>query len=76
MKTQKASFPAISVIILLAFAAPAFASWTHGQFSANTDARAGCHVAHAAQAPKPLKLGPTQTRFSYLCHGAAQYNLP
>ncbi|WP_334109487.1 cytochrome c3 family protein [Thermodesulfitimonas autotrophica] len=60
---------------VLAFAAPAFA-WTHGQFSATTDACAGCHVAHAAQAPNLLKAGPTQTEFCFLCHGDGGTSAP
>jgi predicted CXXCH cytochrome family protein len=56
-------------------AAPAFA-WTHGQFNATTDACAGCHVAHAAQAPKLLKVGPTQTEFCYLCHADGGVSAP
>jgi len=59
----------------LAFAAPALA-WTHGQFSATTDACAGCHVAHAAQAPKLLKAGPLQTTFCFLCHGDGCVSAP
>ncbi|MEW6459418.1 MAG: cytochrome c3 family protein [Bacillota bacterium] len=59
---------AVSLFCVLVFAAPAFA-WTHGQFFATTDACAGCHVAHAAQAPNLLKAGPTQTQFCFLCHG-------
>ncbi|RPF42483.1 putative CXXCH cytochrome family protein [Thermodesulfitimonas autotrophica] len=59
----------------LAFAAPAFA-WTHGQFSATTDACAGCHVAHAAQALNLLKAGPTQTEFCFLCHGDGGTSAP
>ncbi|MEW6181763.1 MAG: cytochrome c3 family protein [Bacillota bacterium] len=68
----------ILVIVLMcapAFAAPAFA-WTHGQFSATTDACAGCHVAHAAQMPKLLKQGPTQTHFCFLCHGDGGTSAP
>ncbi|MGQ9513230.1 cytochrome c3 family protein [Thermodesulfitimonas sp.] len=61
----KAKLYLVSVVALvccLAFAAPAFA-WTHGQFSATTDACGGCHVAHAANLPKLLKAGATQTHF-------------
>jgi len=63
------------LVCSLAFAAPALA-WTHGQFSATTDACAGCHVAHAAQAPKLLKAGPTQTTFCFLCHGDGCVSAP
>lgn len=66
---------AAAYLCALFFAAPAFA-WTHGQFSATTDACAGCHVAHAAQAPKLLKTGPTQTQFCYLCHGDGAASAP
>jgi len=59
---------ALATILVLALVAPAMAV-THGNYSATTDACAGCHVAHAAQAPKLLKIGPTQTEFCYLCHG-------
>ncbi|MEW6182846.1 MAG: cytochrome c3 family protein [Bacillota bacterium] len=68
-------------IIILSFfcmvtpAATAFA-WTHGQFSATTDACAGCHIAHAAPYPKLLKSGPTQTDFCYLCHGQGTTGAP
>jgi predicted CXXCH cytochrome family protein len=65
----------VTVVSALAFAAPAFA-WTHGQFNATTDACAGCHVAHAAPAPKLLKAGPTQTEFCYLCHGEGTTSAP
>ena len=66
---------AVALVTSLAFAAPAFA-WTHGQFSATTDACAGCHVAHAAQAPKLLKTGPTQTQFCFMCHGDGGVSAP
>lgn len=66
---------AVAVVCSLAFAAPALA-WTHGNFSATTDACAGCHVAHAAQAPKLLKTGPTQTQFCFLCHGDGGASAP
>ncbi|MEW6771334.1 MAG: cytochrome c3 family protein [Bacillota bacterium] len=66
---------AVALVVSLAFAAPAFA-WTHGQFSATTDACAGCHVAHAAQAPKLLKTGPTQTQFCFMCHGDGGTSAP
>ncbi|MEW6182480.1 MAG: cytochrome c3 family protein [Bacillota bacterium] len=66
---------AITVISALAYAAPAFA-WTHGQFTVTTDACAGCHIAHAAPAPKLLKAGPTQTEFCYLCHGEGTTSAP
>lgn len=59
----------------LVFATPAFA-WTHGQFTATTDACAGCHVAHAAQGSKLLKAGPTQTQFCFLCHGDSAISAP
>ena len=65
----------VALVCTLAFAAPAFA-WTHGQFSTTTDACAGCHVAHAAQMPKLLKLGPTQTHFCFLCHGDGGTSAP
>jgi predicted CXXCH cytochrome family protein len=51
-------------------------NWTHGQFSATTDACAGCHVAHAAQMPNLLKQGPTQTHFCFLCHGDGATSAP
>ncbi|MEW6182167.1 MAG: Ig-like domain-containing protein [Bacillota bacterium] len=51
-------------------------AWTHGQFSNTTDACAGCHVAHAAQAPNLLKGGPTQTHFCFLCHGDGATSAP
>jgi len=38
--------------------------------------KAGCHVAHAAQAAKLLKVGPTQTHFCFLCHGDAATSAP
>jgi predicted CXXCH cytochrome family protein len=63
------------LVTTLAFASAAFA-WTHGQFTATTDACAGCHVAHAAEAPKLLKAGPTQTHFCYLCHGDGTASAP
>ncbi|MEW6447824.1 MAG: cytochrome c3 family protein [Bacillota bacterium] len=63
------------LVCSMAFAAPALA-WTHGQFSATTDACAGCHVAHAAQAPNLLKQGPTQTHFCFLCHGDGGASAP
>ena len=66
---------AAALVLSLAFAAPALA-WTHGQFSATTDACAGCHVAHAAQAPKLLKTGPTQTELCFLCHGDGGVSAP
>ncbi|MEW6574618.1 MAG: cytochrome c3 family protein [Bacillota bacterium] len=66
---------AVAVVCSLAFAAPALA-WTHGNFSATTDACAGCHVAHAAQAPKLLKTGPTQTQFCFMCHGDGSVSAP
>ncbi|HIE12402.1 MAG TPA: hypothetical protein EYP63_03100 [Desulfotomaculum sp.] len=66
---------AVAMVCTLAFAAPAFA-WTHGQFDATTDACAGCHVAHAAEAPKLLKTGPTQTHFCFLCHGDGGASAP
>lgn len=50
--------------------------FTHGQFSATTDACAGCHVAHAAQMPNLLKQGPTQTHFCFLCHGDGATSAP
>lgn len=59
---------ALAAVFVLALAAPALAT-THGNYSTTTDACAGCHVAHAAQAPKLLKMGPTQTQFCYMCHG-------
>ncbi|TDA67752.1 MAG: hypothetical protein D9V47_09555 [Clostridia bacterium] len=69
---------ALAAVFVLALAAPAMAT-THGNYSTTTDACAGCHVAHAAQAPKLLKVGPTQTEFCYLCHGqgttAAPYDI-
>ncbi|MEW6182844.1 MAG: cytochrome c3 family protein [Bacillota bacterium] len=58
----------LALLFFTALAVPAFA-WTHGQFSATTDACAGCHIAHAAEAPKLLKAGPTQAQFCFLCHG-------
>lgn len=66
---------AVALVASLAFAAPAFA-WTHGQFSATTDACGGCHVAHAAQLPKLLKAGATQTHFCFLCHGDGATSAP
>ncbi|MEW6182842.1 MAG: cytochrome c3 family protein [Bacillota bacterium] len=66
---------AAALVCTLAFAAPAFA-WTHGNFSPTTDACAGCHVAHAASAPKLLKAGPLQTTFCYLCHGDGCVSAP
>lgn len=65
----------VALTCCLAFTAPAFA-WTHGQFSATTDACAGCHVAHAAQMPSLLKQGPTQTHFCFLCHGDGAASAP
>lgn len=67
----------ITLMFTLMCAGPAFASsWTHGSYSATTDACAGCHVAHTAQAPKLLKLGPTQTQLCYLCHGSGAPGAP
>ncbi|MEW6182843.1 MAG: cytochrome c3 family protein [Bacillota bacterium] len=60
---------------VLAYTAPAFA-WTHGGFGSTTDACAGCHVAHAAPAPKLLKAGPSQTQFCFLCHGDGTTSAP
>lgn len=40
----------------------------HGDFSATTDACAGCHVAHAAPGPSLMK-SATQTELCFLCHG-------
>ena len=74
-KTKATLLVAATLVCLLAFAAPAFA-WTHGQFSATTDACAGCHVAHAAEMPKLLKVGPTQTNFCFLCHGDGGTSAP
>ncbi len=74
-KTKLSLILAVALVFTLAYAAPAFA-WTHGQFNATTDACAGCHVAHAAQAPKLLKSGPTQTHFCFLCHGDGGINSP
>ena len=65
----------VTLLSTLALASPAFA-WTHGQFSATTDACAGCHVAHAAQMPNLLKQGPTQTHFCFLCHGDGAASAP
>lgn len=48
----------LASIHILACSTSAFA-WTHGQFWATTDACAGCHIAHPAQAPNLLKAGPT-----------------
>ncbi|MEW6771333.1 MAG: cytochrome c3 family protein [Bacillota bacterium] len=66
---------AVTLVCVLAFAVPAFA-WTHGQFTATTDACAGCHVAHAAQMPSLLKQGPTQTHFCFMCHGDGAISAP
>jgi predicted CXXCH cytochrome family protein len=74
-KSKKLLLVAAGLVCLLFTAAPAFA-WTHGQFNATTDACAGCHVAHAAQAPKLLKTGPTQTEFCYLCHADGGASAP
>jgi predicted CXXCH cytochrome family protein len=63
------------LVFMLSFTTSAFA-WTHGQFNATTDACAGCHVAHAAEAPKLLKTGPTQTEFCFLCHGDGGTSAP
>jgi predicted CXXCH cytochrome family protein len=65
----------VALLACLLLPSAAFA-WTHGNFSANTDACAGCHVAHAAAAPNLLKAGPTQTHFCFLCHGNGATSAP
>jgi predicted CXXCH cytochrome family protein len=74
-KTKLYLILAVALVFTLAYAAPAMA-WTHGQFTATTDACAGCHVAHAAEAPKLLKVGNTQTDFCFYCHGNGGASAP
>ncbi|MEW6182845.1 MAG: cytochrome c3 family protein [Bacillota bacterium] len=69
MKRIRSCFVFTMVLCSVLIPAAAAFAWTHGQFSATTDACGGCHVAHAAQLPKLLKAGPTQTQFCFLCHG-------
>jgi hypothetical protein len=45
---------ALGVAYVLSYAVPAFA-WTHGQFSATTDACVGCQIVHATQDPSFLR---------------------
>ncbi|RPF49539.1 putative CXXCH cytochrome family protein [Thermodesulfitimonas autotrophica] len=68
----------VSCILLLALLAfPAYClAWTHGQFTATTDACAGCHVAHAGQAAKLLKVGPPEAALCFLCHGDGGTSAP
>lgn len=65
-----------TLLLTVGFAGQALA-WTHGQFSATTDACAGCHVAHAAPAANLLRISrATQTEFCYYCHGYGATGAP
>lgn len=77
MSKKMAIISVLVVAFVLILAGSAFAAdWVHGNYSATTDACAGCHVAHAATLPKLLKSGATQTHFCYLCHGTGGPGAP
>jgi predicted CXXCH cytochrome family protein len=82
---KAAKITVLSALILeclLVFAAPVLAAytagpeWTHGNYTNNTNACAGCHVTHAAPAPHLLNQGPTITHFCYVCHGQGAPGAP
>lgn len=63
------------LLLILLFPVPCLA-WTHGQFTATTDACGGCHVAHAGRAAKLLKVSPPEATLCFFCHGAGAPGAP
>lgn len=60
---------AVLVMVMSVFVTGvAMAASVHGGYTSNTDACAGCHVAHAALGSKLLTRS-NQTDFCYTCHG-------
>jgi len=67
---------ALGFVLLFTGSALAATGWVHGNYTATTDACAGCHVTHSATLPDLLISGRTQTEFCFMCHGTGAPGAP